>query len=166
LKTISSGLALVAVAGLTACVTVPSGPSVMVLPGSHKTFEQFQADGYSCQAYAQQTVGLPPGQVATDVATTNAVAGTLIGAAAGAAIGSVTGRAGPGAAIGAGTGLLLGSAAGSNAYGATYYGVQRRYDQAYLQCMYAKGNQVPVRSDYRRGPPGYAPPPVYGPPAG
>jgi hypothetical protein len=138
----------------------------MVLPGSHKTFEQFQADGYSCQAYAQQTVGLPPGQVAADAATSNAVAGTLIGAAAGAAIGSVTGRAGPGAAIGAGTGLLLGSAAGSNAYGATYYGVQRRYDQAYLQCMYAKGNQVPVRSDYRRGPPGYGPPPVYGPPAG
>jgi len=165
-KSISSGVALVAVVGLTACVTVPSGPSVMVLPGSHKTFDQFQADGYSCQAYAQQTVGLPPGQVAADAATSNAVAGTLIGAAAGAAIGSVTGRAGPGAAIGAGTGLLLGSAAGSNAYGATYYGVQRRYDQAYVQCMYAKGNQVPVRSDYRRGPPGYGPPPVYGPPAG
>ena len=166
MKPFSSRLALIGVLGLTACVTVPSGPSVMVLPGSHKTFDEFQADGYSCQAYAQQTVGLPPGQVATDVATTNAVAGTLIGAAAGAAIGSVTGRAGPGAAIGAGTGLLLGSAAGSNAYGATYYGVQRRYDQAYLQCMYAKGNQVPVRSDYRRGPPGYGPPPVYGPPAG
>ena len=166
MKSISSGVALVAVVGLTACVTVPSGPSVMVLPGSHKTFDQFQADGYSCQAYAQQTVGLPPGQVAADAATSNAVAGTLIGAAAGAAIGSVTGRAGPGAAIGAGTGLLLGSAAGSNAYGATYYGVQRRYDQAYVQCMYAKGNQVPVRSDYRRGPPGYGPPPVYGPPAG
>lgn len=172
MKPIISRLALVAALGLTACVTVPPGPSVMVLPGSHKTFEQFQADGYSCQAYAQQTVGLPPGQVAADAATSNAVAGTLIGAAAGAAIGSVTGRAGPGAAIGAGTGLLLGSAAGSNAYGATYYGVQRRYDQAYVQCMYAKGNQVPVRTGYRDGPPArvrppmYGPPPVYGPPAG
>ncbi|TMG80838.1 MAG: hypothetical protein E6H74_14030 [Betaproteobacteria bacterium] len=134
---------MIAVVGLTACVTVPSGPSVMVLPGSHKTFEQFQADGSSCQAYAQQTVGLPPGQVAAE-----------------------TGRAGPEAAIGAGTGLLLGSAAGSNAYGATYYGVQRRYDQAYVQCMYAKGNQVPVRSGYRGVPPAYMPPPVYGPPAG
>ena len=166
MKPTSSAVALIAVVGLTACVTVPSGPSVMVLPGSHKTFEQFQADGSSCQAYAQQTVGLPPGQVAADAATSNAVAGTLIGAAAGAAIGSVTGRAGPGAAIGAGTGLLLGSAAGSNAYGATYYGVQRRYDQAYVQCMYAKGNQVPVRSGYRGVPPAYMPPPVYGPPAG
>ena len=165
MKVIASRLALLSVFGLGACVTVPSGPSVMVLPGSHKTFEQFQADGYSCQAYAQQTIGLPPGQVAADAATSNAVAGTLIGAAAGAAIGSVTGRAGPGAAIGAGTGLLLGSAAGSNAYGASYYGVQRRYDQAYLQCMYAKGNQIPVREGSRYGPPRYGPP-MYGPPAG
>ena len=167
MKPVCSRLALVALVGLTACVTVPSGPSVMVLPGSNKTFDEFQADSYSCQSFAQQTIGLPPGQLATDAAANNAVAGTLIGAAAGAILGSVTGRAGPGAAIGAGTGLLVGSAAGSNAYGATYYGSQRRYDQAYLQCMYAKGNQVPVRSDYRRGPPGYyAPPPVYGPPAG
>ena len=163
----SSRLALVALVSLTACVTAPTGPTVMVLPGSNKTFDEFQADSYSCQGFAQQTVGLPPGQAAANAATANAVAGTLIGAAAGAAIGSVTGRAGPGAAIGAGTGLLFGSAAGSNAYGATYYGSQRQYDQAYLQCMYAKGNQVPVRSDQRRGPPGYyAPPPVYGPPAG
>ena len=165
MKVPASRLALLSVLGISACVTVPSGPSVMVLPGSHKTFEQFQADGYSCQAYAQQTIGLPPGQVAADVATSNAVAGTLIGAAAGAAIGSATGRAGPGAAIGAGTGLLLGSAAGSNAYGASYYGVQRRYDQAYVQCMYAKGNQIPVREGYRYGPPRYGPP-MYGPPAG
>ena len=167
MKPIVSRLALVSVLGLGACVTVPSGPSVMALPGSSKTFDQFQADGYACQSYAQQTVGLPPGQVAADAATTNAVAGTLIGAAAGAAIGSVTGRAGPGAAIGAGTGLLVGSAAGSNAYGASYYGTQRRYDQAYLQCMYAKGNQVPVRAGYRGAPPPrVAPPMYYGPPAG
>ena len=152
---------------LSACVTVPSGPSVMVLPGTDKSFDQFQSDGIACNQYAQQMTG-NAGQVATDAATANAVAGTLIGAAAGAAIGSVTGRAGPGAAIGAGTGLLFGSAAGNNAAGASYYQVQQRYDQAYLQCMYARGNQVPVRSDYRRGPPGYysPPPPGYGPPAG
>lgn len=28
---------------LAGCATVPSGPSVLVLPGSGKTFEQFQA---------------------------------------------------------------------------------------------------------------------------
>jgi hypothetical protein len=149
---------------LSACVTVPSGPSVMVLPGSNKSFDEFQADGFTCNQYAQQMTG-NAGQAATDAATANAVAGTLIGAAAGAAIGSVTGRAGPGAAIGAGTGLLFGSAAGSNAAGVSYYEGQRRYDQAYMQCMYAKGNQVPVRAGYR-GPPPRMAPPGYLPPAG
>jgi hypothetical protein len=158
--------ALCSAALLSACVTVPTGPNVMVLPGANKSFDQFQADGYACNQYAQQMTG-NAGQAAADAATANAVAGTLIGAAAGAAIGSVTGRAGPGAAIGAGTGLLYGSAVGSNAAGMSYYQVQRRYDQAYVQCMYAKGNQVPVRAGYRGPrmppPPGYGP---YGPPAG
>jgi hypothetical protein len=88
-----------------------------------------------------------------------------------AIIGSASGQAGQGAAIGAGTGLLFGAAAGSNAAGASYYQVQRRYDAAYLQCMYANGNQVPVRTGYG-GPPSYArpssppsyPPPNYPPP--
>ena len=44
-----------------------------------------------------------------------------------------------------------------------YYQIQRRYDGAYMQCMYAKGNQIPVRGParYRAPPPAY-----YGPPAG
>ena len=160
--------ALCSAALLSACVTVPTGPNVMVLPGTNKSFDEFQADGYACSQYAQQMTG-NAGQAAADAATANAVGGTLIGAAVGAAIGSVTGRAGPGAAIGAGTGLLYGSAAGSNAAGMSYYQVQRRYDQAYVQCMYAKGNQVPARAGYRGPPPRMAPPPgygPYGPPAG
>jgi len=115
---------------LSACVTVPSGPSVMVLPGTNKSFDQFQADGFACNQYAQQMTG-NAGQAATDAATANAVAGTVIGAAA----------------------------------GASYYQVQRRYDQAYVQCMYAKGNQVPVGAGYR-GPPPRMAPPGYLPPAG
>lgn len=155
--------ALCGVALLSACVTVPTGPSVMALPGSNKNFDQFQADGYACNQYAQQTIGYS-GQAAADAAASNAVAGTAIGAAAGAIIGSVTGRAGPGAAIGAGTGLLYGSAAGANSAGISSYQMQRRFDQAYLQCMYAKGNQVPVRG--YRGPRSGVVPPGYGPPAG
>jgi hypothetical protein len=30
--------------GLSACATIPTGPSVMILPGRGKTFEQFQTD--------------------------------------------------------------------------------------------------------------------------
>jgi hypothetical protein len=129
---------------LGACVTVPTGPSVMVLPGTNKSFDQFQADSFSCQQFAQQLIGGSADQ-ANNTAAANAVAGTAVGALAGAAIGSATGNAGAGAAIGAGTGLLFGSAASSNAYYYGYYDVQRRYDGAYMQCMYAKGNQIPVR---------------------
>ena len=173
MKTATSRLALAglcSVALLSGCVTVPTGPSVMVLPGTNKNFDQFQADGYACNQYAQQVTD-GAGHAAADRATNDAVAGTVIGAAAGAIIGSVTGRAGPGAAIGAGTGLLYGSAVGSNSAGFSSYQMQRRYDQAYTQCMYAKGNQVPVRSGYRgptprMAPPGYGPPPGYMPPSG
>lgn len=154
-------LPLAAALALGACVTVPSGPSVVALPGKNKSFDQFQADTFACQQYARQAVGGPAEQ-ANNNAAASAVAGTAIGAAAGAIIGSASGNAGPGAAIGAGAGLLVGSAAGSNYYYGSYYGVQRRYDGAYLQCMYAKGNQIPVRAParYRAPPPAYYPPPA------
>jgi len=42
---------------LGACATLPSGPSVMVLPGAQKTFEQFRADDALCQFYARQGGG-------------------------------------------------------------------------------------------------------------
>jgi hypothetical protein len=34
---------------LIGCATVPSGPSVMVLPGTGKSLEQFQADDLVCR---------------------------------------------------------------------------------------------------------------------
>ncbi len=147
-------LGLIAALMLAGCVTVPAGPTVMVLPGTSKSFEAFQADNFACQQFAQSTLGInaPPGQQVPDQSAGNtAAAATLIGAAAGAAIGAVTGQAGQGAAIGAGTGLLFGSAAGANASGWNNVTIQRRYDNAYVQCMYAKGNQVPVRAGFRNG---------------
>ena len=62
------------------------------------------------------------------------------GALAGAAIGGDS----KGAAIGAGAGLLMGSATGTDASRASTVGTQRQYDNAYIQCMYAKGHRVPV----------------------
>ena len=141
---------VVAVAVLAGCVTIPTGPAVMVLPGSHKSFDQFRADEAACRDYAEVVIGGPnAGQAGNDAAAANAVAGAALGAAAGAIIGSVTGQAGNGAAIGAGTGLLFGSAAGSNAAGYSSYPLQRNYDVAYVQCMYARGNQVPGQVVYR-----------------
>jgi len=155
-------LPLVAGLALAGCVTAPVGPAVMALPGSTKNFDAFRADDMTCRDYARSSIGPLPGQPG-DVAAANALGGAALGAAAGAIIGSVSGQAGHGAAIGAGTGLLFGSAAGANAAGYTSYGLQRRYDAAYLQCMYAKGNQVPARyaPRYYGPPPGYiAPPPA------
>lgn len=129
---------------LTGCAAIPPGPSVMALPGSGAGFDQFRADDYACQGYAANASGMPARQQAVDSGVDSAVAGTAIGAAAGALIGAATGDAGAGAAIGAGSGLILGSAAGADAYGLSGGTVQARYDNAYVQCMYAKGHQVPL----------------------
>ena len=129
---------------LGACATVPSGPSVMVLPGSTKTFEEFQQDDAVCRQWAQQQTGTTAGKASSNTTATGAVVGTAVGAAAGAAIGAAAGNPGAGAAIGAGTGLVGGTAIGAGqGYGA-YQSVQQRYNMAFMQCMYAKGNQIPV----------------------
>jgi hypothetical protein len=72
----------------TGCATAPRGPSVQVLPGTGKPFEQFQADVEVCRGWAAQQV----------------------------------------------KGAFM---------DAPSWEVQRRYDNAYVQCMYAKGHQVP-----------------------
>ena len=148
----------VAAIALAGCVTAPTGPQVMAMPGTSKTFDQFQADDHSCREFAQYSIGgTQATQQANNAAATNAFWGSALGAAAGAIIGSATGGAGQGAAIGAGTGLLFGSATGANAAGYTYAQAQRQYDAAYLQCMYAKGNQVPIGPRYGPRPYGYPP---------
>ncbi len=83
---------------LAGCARIPPGPSVLVLPGTGKTLEQFQADNGACQQWAgTQTT--------------------------------------PGAAV---------------TYGDWY--VQRQYDIAYQQCMYARGHQVPFAPPVPPGP--------------
>ncbi len=103
-----------AVVALGGCATLPTGPSVMVLPAPGKSFEQFQAEDAVCRQWAAQQVG-PPGAPATQKTAVGAAVGTAIGAGLGAGLGALAGHAGTGAAIGAGTGLLTGAAAGANA---------------------------------------------------
>jgi len=143
--TVVRGLALAVSLVLTGCATYPTGPSRMALPGTGSDFTQFQTDDMSCQGYAQQASGaLNAQQSAQKSAVDSAVVGTVVGAAAGVAIGAATGNPGVGAGIGAGSGLLLGSASGTDAYSTSGYRMQDRYDNAYIQCMYARGHQVPV----------------------
>jgi hypothetical protein len=77
--------ALTVVAGLllAGCASVPSGPSVMALPGSAKSADEFRADDAACRRIA-----------AADAKATK----------------------------------------------------QWRYDMTYLQCMYTRGDQIPVSS--------------------
>ena len=143
---------------LSGCATMPTGPTVAVFPGPGKPFEVFQADDYVCRQWAQQQIGgASPSQTANQNLATGAVVGTAVGAGLGAAIGAASGNAGAGAAIGAGTGLVGGAAVASGPASGSEYQLQRRYDIAYQQCMYAKGNQIPgvVRQPART----YAPPP-------
>ncbi|WP_025915636.1 glycine zipper family protein [Herminiimonas sp. CN] len=153
---------------LSACVSMPSGPSMLVLPGAGKNFDQFRADEGSCRQYAQyQMGGATADQAAVDSGVRSAALGTVLGAAAGAAI---NGRSGAG--TGAGVGLLYGGLAGTGAANSSGYGAQQRYDFAYLQCMYAKGHRVPVsgrfsnemRNEVHTPGKGYAVPPPNTPP--
>ncbi len=156
---------------LAGCVALPTGPTVMALPGDGKTFDQFLQDDGVCRQWAGQRIGLPSQEVAGQNTATGAVAGTAVGAGLGAALGAVSGNAGAGAAIGAVSGLLIGTSAGANADQANGWQAQRRYDMAYEQCMYAKGNQIPgversPRRIYRVPPPPpgyYSVPPDYAP---
>lgn len=126
--------------GLAACVPAKMGPTVNVMPGDGKSFDQFQADKSACEAYADGEVA-----GARKQANQQAVGTALLGSALGAGLGAAAGNAGAGAAAGAAVGT--GVAAG-NAQNATLT-IQQQYDNAYSQCMYSKGEQVP----------GFTPPP-------
>ena len=135
---------------LGACTSMPTGPGVLVLPGTGKNFDQFRLDDMECRQFASTQVGGGTAEsIATDSGVKSAVVGTAIGAAAGALMGG-----GEGAAAGAGAGLIFGSVAGAGTGEYSGYSLQQRYDYGYQQCMYMKGHRVPVPGgfDYSRQP--------------
>jgi hypothetical protein len=179
------GALAAALLSLGGCVSIPNGPSVATFPGSGRSFDQFRFDDTNCRRHASDSIGgSDPSRAQADSAVLSAAVGTAIGALAGAALGGSQG-----AATGAGVGLLFGGAAGAGAANASGYATQQRYDNAFVQCMYAKGHKVPSSGLARSGvavpaarPPApgrypapagaaYGPPPpvkpgYYGPPAG
>jgi len=127
---------------LAGCAQTPMGPTVQVMPGPGKSFDVFQADQANCKGYAASQV-----QGQADAANQQAVGAgvlsTVLGAGLGAAIGGAAGNAGAGAAIGAASGAGLGTAYGANGSAYAQMSIQQQYDNAFSQCMYAKGEQVP-----------------------
>ena len=81
------GMLLLGLGMLSACTVVPTGPSVLVLPGVGKPMDVFQAEEGECRSYAQQQLGVTHEQDSRML--------------------------------------------------------QTRYNIAYVQCMYAKGNMMP-----------------------
>lgn len=125
---------------LASCASIPSGPSVMALPGSNKTFDQFRDDDAYCKLYASEQVkGQTPNRAAILSGAGTAALATALGAAAGAVFGG-----GRGAAIGAGSGLVVGGLAGTSSASTSGNIGQQRYDIGYTQCMYGKGHHVPL----------------------
>jgi hypothetical protein len=151
-KVVVAGIAVAVLLG--GCVQQPQGPTVAVMPPPNKPFEVFQQDQALCTQYASQSVA-GGAQQANDQALGIAALTTVLGAGLGAAIGG-----GQGAAIGAASGALGGTALAAGPSGNAQYGLQQRYDIAYSQCMYSRGNQVPGYATP------YAPPPPPPPPAG
>ena len=115
---------------------------MIALPGSHKTLDQFMVDDASCRQFAWSQggdTGAHPSQ------------GPVAAGAAGAAGAATADR--PDAYAG-----FPGDSADS---------AQFRYDAAYVQCMYAKGQRVPVYGQPRGAPPASPPAdykPIFTPP--
>lgn len=142
-------LSVAAVATLAGCAQMPTGPTVSVMPGPNKPFEVFVADDKLCRDWALSRTGGPGSEAAGQRFAAATATGAVLGAAAGALIGGNHAGAGVGAAVGG----MTGAAVGSDQSQYTASTAQRRYDIAYQQCMYAKGNQVPgVYGGYRSTP--------------
>lgn len=123
---------------LAGCASAPTGPSMLVLPGTGKNFDAFRIDDLDCRQYAASHSGAAS-QGINEQALRGAALGAVVGTIAGAAIDGSRG-----AGVGAGTGLIVGTAAGSSQGGVSGRDAQRQFDNAYVQCMYAKGHRVPV----------------------
>ena len=152
---------------LAGCATAPpSGPGVLVLPGTGKSFDAFRADDFECRQFASGQVG---GKTAQDAANESGVKSAAIGTAVGTAAGALLGGS-QGAAVGAGVGLAGGALAASDTGAYAGRSLQQRYDFGYTQCMYAKGNKVPVAGRYADSRPAprrsASPPPPPPPPPG
>jgi uncharacterized protein YcfJ len=147
---------ILAVAILAAAPLLPTGaaaqmaPTIQVMPAANKPFPVFQQDDANCRAWADSRVAGMQQQANNQMAG-NVLGGAVLGAGIGAAFGG-----GRGAAIGAGAGAVTGTAAGANAAAQTQAMAQQQYDNAYAQCMYSRGNQVP---GYQSAAPMPPPPP-------
>lgn len=140
---------------LSSCAEMPSGPSVAVMPPANKPFDVFMQEDQLCRSWAAYSIGQAGHDAAAETMLRSTVTGATIGALAGAIAGGDR-QAGAGAAMG----TVIGATAGAQQSNVTAWQAQRRYDIAYQQCMYSKGNLLPV---YGNGGYRYPAPPTVAP---
>ncbi|MGR9580720.1 hypothetical protein ACU80S_19765, partial [Pandoraea sputorum] len=76
-RRLATPLAIVAAAAtLAGCAVVPGGPSVMALPGTNKSFDQFRQDDFNCRQFASGQNG---GMDTASAANTSAIGSAVIG---------------------------------------------------------------------------------------
>jgi hypothetical protein len=149
-------LGIAALGLLAGCAMQPVGPTVRVFPAPYKPFEVFQQDQYECGQYASsQVAGM------ADRANNRALGTAAIGTALGLALGAATGD-GHAATFGGVAGAAVGGTIAADQSERAGFSLQRRYDIAFAQCMYSRGNQVPGFQRSAAPPP----PPPDGPPGG
>jgi uncharacterized protein YcfJ len=143
--------AVASLCAVSACaVSELRGPTVTALPKPGTSQAVFEQEHLQCRNYAaEMTYSARPGQGSLHTAIGGAALGTLLGAAAGTAIGGAARSAGAGAVIGSATGVVGGSAvAAKNARASE---LQKRYNIAYTQSMYALGDTVQAAPPARSG---------------
>jgi len=134
---------LVALALLAGCDTMPVGPTVTALQGADKGLDEFRTDDADCRQHAYAHVREV---MSASAYHANGVISTPPSAAICVAAGPATdGRDSP-AAAGRRTGSFI-----DWLYTAQFagYGLQRHCNFAYVQCMYVKGDKVPLLAQER-----------------
>jgi hypothetical protein len=120
----------------------PVGPTVGVMPGRGKSFATFQSDNATCKGFAAEQVK-GQAEAANQRAVGTGLLTSVLATGLGAAAGGLAGDAGGGAAVGAALGVGGGTAVGAGNSSVDQANIQQQYDNAFSQCMYSKGDQVP-----------------------
>jgi len=129
-------MGLLAAALVNGCATPPMGPTAHVMPAPGKPFEVFAQDQATCKQFAAGEVDGGATMANLKELGTAAV-GTALGAGLGAAV-----RGGRGAEVGGSVGAIGGTAMAGQGSSRDQASLQGRYDLAYTQCMFARGNQI------------------------
>ncbi len=127
---------LLAAVLLSGCATTPMGPTALVMPAQGKPFEVFAQEQEMCKQFAGGEVD--GGATMSNLKQLGTMAiSTALGAGLGA---SVRGRRG--AEFGGAVGAIGGGAMAGHGSARDQNTLQGRYDLAYTQCMYSRGNQI------------------------